>query len=160
MEPLSGVPAYPRLLKLKASMSTLSCSSSCRWASHATSLGLFEHPIIGGQVLRMIQCTAPKELSLHPFLLETRLNLLLHGDLLVRDLLVGVGVGSRPVLEGRRLEERIEPKANDTKAELARRLGGAMGLGFYASTMQHSETMTSCCCCLGSCWGVGLCKRC
>jgi len=73
---------------------------------------------------------------------------------------LGVGVGSRPVLEERRLEERIEPKANDIEAELARRLGGAIGLGFCASTAQHSETMTSCCCCSGSGGGVGLCKRC
>jgi hypothetical protein len=68
----------------------------------------------------MIQCTAPKELSLHPFLLERRLNLLLRGDLLVRDLLVGIRVGSRPVLEGRRLEERIENKLDISINELIR----------------------------------------
>lgn len=82
--------------------------------------------------------------------------------LAVPNLAVGVlgADGSSPVLEWRRLEERIEPRANDIEAAFARGLGGTMGLGLWASTVQLSETMACCCCCSGSVGGVGLCKRC
>lgn len=75
---------------------------------------------------------------------------------------LGGGDGSRVVLDWRRLEERIEPRANDIEAALARGIGGVMGLGFWASTAQHSETKScSCCCfCSDSAGGVGLCRRC